>query len=106
MQPLACSICSTAFLLTLSVPRLSQALRCFTDLKASQENSRDCGVNSGCVKIYKKSPEFDVYTGEFIPEHRRGPDVQLFRGCFLLPIPDTCFTSSTGLSYCWCSKKE
>ena len=37
-------------------------------------------MNTGCVKIYKKAPEFDPYTGDFIAEHKRGPDVQLFRG--------------------------
>ena len=31
------------------------------------------------MKIYKKSPESD-YRGKYIPKHKRGPDVELFRG--------------------------
>ena len=34
---------------------------------------------TGCVKILKKAHEFD-YLGEFIPPHKRGPDINLFRG--------------------------
>ena len=37
-------------------------------------------MNTGCVKIYKKAPDFDPYTGDFIPEHKRDTDQQLFRG--------------------------
>ena len=53
---------------------------CVTYIFILQGNSQDCGMNTGCVKIYKKAPEFDPYTGDFIAEHKRGPDVQLFRG--------------------------
>ena len=34
---------------------------------------------TGCVKILKKAYEFD-HLGKFIPEHKRGKDVDLFRG--------------------------
>ena len=38
-----------------------------------------CGLNTACIKIYKKPEGFDS-AGYFIPVHRRGPDIQLFRG--------------------------
>jgi hypothetical protein len=44
-----------------------------------QSLSVECGLNTGCVKVYKKSPEFDPY-GNFIPLHKRGPETELFRG--------------------------
>ena len=74
----------------------SNALRCYTDLEASQVNhlkftfniedskinlkasSVECGMATGCVKILKKALDFD-YDGKYIPEHKRGPDVDLFR---------------------------
>jgi len=57
-------------------------------------------MNTGCLKIYKKAAQFDEYGG-FIPPHRRGDDIQLFRGCFLVAVPDTCYDSSKDdLSYC------
>ena len=34
---------------------------------------------TGCVKILKIAYEFD-HLGEFIPVHKRGQDVDLFRG--------------------------
>ena len=34
---------------------------------------------TGCVKIVKKAYEFD-HIGKFIPENKRGKDVDLFRG--------------------------
>jgi hypothetical protein len=34
---------------------------------------------TGCVKILKKAYEFD-HLGKFIPENKRGKDVDLFRG--------------------------
>ena len=34
---------------------------------------------TGCVKIFKKAYEF-YHLGKFIPEHKRGKDVDLFRG--------------------------
>ena len=74
----------------------SNALRCYTDLEATQVNhfnslltlktdkinlqasSVECGMATGCVKILKKALDFD-YDGKYIPEHKRGPDVDLFR---------------------------
>ena len=45
----------------------------------NQGNSVECGMNTGCVKIYKKPYEFSPM-GVFIPPHKREPDLQLFRG--------------------------
>ena len=61
--------------------------------------SVECGMSTGCLKIYKKvrtkrlsvkllvscfKNQFQAATfnhnGEFIPTHRRGPDIDLFRG--------------------------
>ena len=36
----------------------------------------------GCVKIYKKPRDTDS-RGKYIPKHKRGPDVELFKGDFL-----------------------
>ena len=36
-------------------------------------------MNTGCLKIFKKAAQFDEYN-TFIPPHRRGEDIQLFRG--------------------------
>ena len=44
-----------------------------------QSSSMECGMATGCVKILKRAKDFDN-TGEFIPVHKRGPDVDLFRG--------------------------
>ena len=44
-----------------------------------QSMSVECGMNTGCVKIYKKADEYDE-DGRFIPLHRRGPEIPLFRG--------------------------
>lgn len=41
--------------------------------------SVECGMNTGCVKIYKKAEEYDE-SGRFIPLHKRGPEIPLFRG--------------------------
>ena len=72
-------------------------LRCYTDIPATkvwklrreiviltnfvnlQSLSVECGMNTGCLKIFKKAEQFDEY-GTFIPPHRRGEDTQLFRG--------------------------
>ena len=77
------------------VDRKSPAIRCYTDLEITQVwsfvkiifdyvpknqgNSVECGMNTGCVKMYKKPYEFSPM-GVFIPPHKRGPDLQLFRG--------------------------
>jgi len=84
----------------------TQGLRCYTDLDATKSMSVECGMNTGCVKIYKKADEYDPDTGKFIPQHKRGPEKQLFRGCFLVATPDICFDSKSGLSYCWCSHRD
>ena len=74
----------------------SESLRCYTDLEATrvyyalaslmdpqfsslQSGSLECGMATGCVKILKKAYEFD-HLGKFIPENKRGKDVDLFRG--------------------------
>ena len=44
-----------------------------------QSLSVECGMNTGCLKIFKKAAQFDEYN-TFIPPHRRGEDIQLFRG--------------------------
>lgn len=44
--------------------------------------SVECGLNTACVKIFKKSPGFDE-EGQFIPLHLRGTDVTMFRGMIL-----------------------
>ena len=44
-----------------------------------QSKSLECGMATGCVKILKKAYEFD-HLGKFIPLHKRGQDVDLFRG--------------------------
>ena len=33
-------------------------------------------------------------------------DPVLVRGCFVLKVPDRCYTANNGLSYCWCSTKD
>ncbi|CAB4062181.1 E4.6.1.1 [Lepeophtheirus salmonis] len=30
----------------------------------------------------------------------------MLRGCFVLAVPDRCYTAKSGLSYCWCSTKD
>jgi len=82
------------------------AIRCYTDLEATQGASMECGMATGCVKIYKKALEFDPYDGKFIPPEKRGTDIDYFRGCFLISTPDICFDAKDGYSYCWCSTKD
>lgn len=81
-------------------------IRCYTDLEATQGASMECGMATGCVKIYKKALEFDPYDGKFIPPEKRGTDKDFFRGCFLISTPDICFDAKDGYSYCWCSTKD
>jgi len=84
----------------------TSALRCYTDVEATKGLSVECGMSTGCLKIYKKAATFN-HNGEFIPTHRRGPDIDLFRGCFLVATADTCYDSSSSqLSYCWCSHTD
>jgi len=92
-------------LLQAFLPAVS-GLRCYTDVEATKGLSVECGMSTGCLKIYKKAATFN-HNGEFIPTHRRGPDIDLFRGCFLVATADTCYdSSSTHLSYCWCSHTD
>ena len=46
---------------------------------STQARSLECGMATGCVKILKRAFDFD-HLGKFIPEHKREPDVDLFRG--------------------------
>ena len=39
------------------LPQGTSALRCYTDIDAVKHNSLDCGLNTGCVKIYIDSEE-------------------------------------------------
>ena len=100
---------------------------CIVDSSSSsfmfQSLSVECGMSTGCLKIYKKADQFDR-DGAFIPPHKRTQDLQLFRGefcpypclvpdsdsvagCFLVSTADTCHDSSNnGLSYCWCSHTD
>merc|ERR1719410_1363558 len=87
------------------ITRLSHSIRCYTDLEATQAASVECGMATGCVKILRKALDFDHY-GRYIPEHKRGPDVDLFRGCFLISTPDVCHNARNGLTYCWCSSTD
>ena len=50
----------------------------FDLLMYSKSASVECGMATGCVKILKKSLDFDFY-GKYIPEHKRGPNQDLFR---------------------------
>ena len=38
------------------------------------------------------------------PKYQHNP--VLIRGCFVLKVPDRCYTATNGLSYCWCSTKD
>lgn len=92
--------------LLLSLLRPGEAVRCYTDLDKTKSLSVECGLNTACVKIFKKSAGFDD-VGQFIPLHKRVSDVAMFRGCFLVRLPDTCYESlSNRLTYCWCSDSD
>jgi hypothetical protein len=93
------------------------ALRCFTDITASKSTSQECGLNTGCVKIYIDSEDMlyrkqtDMGFGYgYKPDYELPPqfmnDPVLIRGCFVLKVPDRCYTAKNGLSYCWCSTKD
>nr|XP_040564205.1 uncharacterized protein LOC121114335 [Lepeophtheirus salmonis]XP_040564206.1 uncharacterized protein LOC121114335 [Lepeophtheirus salmonis] len=98
-------------------PHLCSGLRCYTDIKATKSMSVECGLNTGCVKIYIDSEEmmmrrqrkFGVPPGadgypELPLEYQNNP--VMLRGCFVLAVPDRCYTAKSGLSYCWCSTKD
>lgn len=111
----------TAYLMA-SMIQSTDGLRCYTDIEATKGNSMECGLNSGCVKIffdseellYKKKVESGYVYGrkpgddapnQLLPERLNNNPV-LLRGCFVLAVPDRCYMSTTGLSYCWCSQKD
>jgi len=100
---------SLLLLILLSIaPAPTYPLRCYTDLASTKSTSVECGMNTGCVKIYKKPRDTDS-RGKYIPKHKRGPDVELFKGCFIVALRgDVCFDSKSGpkLTYCWCSQKD
>jgi len=82
---------------------ITNSIRCYTNLEESR--SLECGMATGCVKIVKKSSEFDS-TGKFIPKEKRSESVDLFKGCFLISTPDVCHKAKDGLTYCWCSSND
>lgn len=91
------------FLVISSWVKISQSIRCYTNLEESR--SLECGMATGCVKIVKKSSEFDAQ-GKFIPKEKRSESVDLFKGCFLISTPDVCHKAKDGLTYCWCSSND
>ena len=107
-------------LLILWVASKSHALRCYTDIEATKSHSVECGLNTGCVKIYidteemlmRRQAELGYGYGMQppdgvapLPDRYLGNPV-LRRGCFVLAVPDRCYTAQNGLSYCWCSQKD
>ena len=54
------------------------------NLSFLQSLSVECGMSTGCLKIYKKAAQFDS-GGVFIPPHKRSQDLQLFRGKLCVP---------------------
>ena len=93
----------------------ADAKRCYTDVAATKSDSVECGPNAGCVKIYIDSEEmllnrqrnydyhFDLNNRPQLPKIYQNNPV-LMRGCFVLKVPDRCYNSRDGLSYCWCDK--
>ena len=108
---------SLLLLLILNNLWLVSALRCYTDVLATKSESVECGLNTGCVKIYIDSEEmlmnqqrnygYPPGFGEMpkLPKKYQGDPV-LLRGCFVLAVPDRCYNAQNGLSYCWCSQKD
>ena len=103
-------------LLLLFLLPFAGGLRCYTTKEATKSNSVECGLNTGCVKIYidseemlmRKQKEYGVnFVGELptLPEAYQNNPV-LMRGCFILAVPDRCYNANNGLSYCWCSTKD
>lgn len=100
-----CLIINIIILIIISfIINMSTAIRCYTTLDESR--SLECGMATGCVKILKKGTDFDPITGKFVPEEKRAPTVELFKGCFLISTPDVCFTAKDELTYCWCSSND
>ena len=101
-------------------PALCNGLRCYTDIGATKSSSVECGLNTGCVKVYIDTEEMQLrkqaeygYGYGFnkaegvppLPERYLGDPV-LKRGCFVLAVPDRCYNARDGKSYCWCSQKD
>ena len=98
-------------------------LRCYTDVKATKSQSVECGLATGCIKIfidsdemlYKKQQDYGYVYGNqpgaldiksiTLPPRYQGDPI-LLRGCFVLAVPDRCYMAKNGLSYCWCSQKD
>ena len=47
---------------------------------------------------------FEISDYKLPPQYQNNP--VLMRGCFVLKVPDHCYTAKNGLSYCWCSQKD
>lgn len=112
------------FLLLIAI-QPCQGLRCYTDVKATKSQSVECGLSTGCIKIfidskemlYKKQQDYGYVYGNqpqsafgdvksiTLPPRYQGDPV-LLRGCFVLAVPDRCYMAKNGLSYCWCSQKD
>ena len=60
------------------MPRFTICRKHLTIKKIFQSNSVECGMATGCVKILRKALDFN-HDGKYIPEHKRGPDIDLFR---------------------------
>ena len=95
----------------------SAALRCYTDVEATKGLSVECGMNTGCVKIYIDTEEMlmrQAMNYGYSPAVGKYPDLPkkfqsnpvVMRGCFVLAVPDRCYNAKNGLSYCWCSTKD
>ena len=108
---------SVAAALLILADSAAHGLRCYTDTGATKTESVECGLNTGCVKVYINSEEllmkqtrtygYPPAAGkmpELPPEYQNDP-VQM-RGCFVLAVPDRCYNADNGLSYCWCSTKD
>ena len=109
-------ILAVTLVVVLHWPMTILGLRCYTTKDASKTHSVECGLNTGCVKIYIDSEEMLMrrqrmfgytYGAEMptLPEQYTGNPV-LMRGCFVLAVPDRCYNADNGLSYCWCSTKD
>ncbi len=102
------------------MPEAAHGLRCYTDVGATKSLSVECGLNTGCVKIYIDSEEMMLRRqaqygfGYGYPPPEGVPPLPdrymnnpvLRRGCFVIAVPDRCYTAKNGLSYCWCSQKD
>ena len=56
-------------------PSGTLALRCYTDIAATKSSSTECGLNTGCVKIYIDSENMLYRTGkgsQFVSGYKPG----------------------------------